>query len=83
MGYHFQPRPGAAGTVVDLQPAQALERFNARVSRLYEQGADEGRIGDYVRRGGRSGWGWDTRQLGKRWRRVARRAQPGAVGSGA
>ena len=51
LGYHFQPRPRSAGTTVDLQAAQAtLERFNARVTRLYEQGADEGRIGDYARR---------------------------------
>jgi hypothetical protein len=43
LGYWFSP----AGLGV---APKTVERFVERVSRLYEQGADLGRIGEYVRR---------------------------------
>jgi hypothetical protein len=43
LGYTFAP----SGLGV---AAKTVERFAERVSRLYEQGADSGRIGEYVRR---------------------------------
>ncbi len=42
--------------------AKTIERFALRLTRLYEQGATEGRIGDYVRHWQR----WVTGGLGTR-----------------
>ena len=47
LGYWFGPE----GVRVAMR---TVERFAERVNRLYEQGAEEGRIGEYVRRW----WGW-------------------------
>ncbi|MCP4110608.1 MAG: hypothetical protein GY749_34645 [Desulfobacteraceae bacterium] len=44
LGYQFSSC-GLVGVA-----AKTVERFAERVSRLYEQGADLGRIGEYVRR---------------------------------
>jgi hypothetical protein len=47
LGYHFAPGG------LSLAP-QTIERYKARLARLYEQGADETRIGQYARRW----WRW-------------------------
>ena len=47
IGYHFSPGG------LSLAP-QTIERFKARLARLYEQGADETRLGQYRRRW----WRW-------------------------
>jgi len=48
LGYHFKPE--------ELSVAKkTIERFMERISRLYEQGADSYRIGQYVARW--AGWG--------------------------
>ncbi len=52
LGYHFTPMEL---TVAD----NTIERFIERISRLYEQGADSVRIGQYVRRW--VGWACDNR----------------------
>ncbi len=41
LGYHFSPGG------LSLAP-QTIERFKARMARLYEQGADRGRLGQYT-----------------------------------
>jgi RNA-directed DNA polymerase len=41
LGYRFSPRG------LSLSP-QTIERFKARLARLYEQGADQGRLGQYT-----------------------------------
>jgi RNA-directed DNA polymerase len=43
LGYHFEPE---GLSVAD----QTIERFKERIARLYEQGADINRIGQYVLR---------------------------------
>ena len=46
LGYHFEPEGlSVAG--------KTIERFKERIARLYEQGADSVRIGQYVRKWGR------------------------------
>lgn len=47
LGYHFSPGG------LSLAP-QTIDRFKARLARLYEQGADETRLGQYRRRW----WRW-------------------------
>ena len=55
LGYQFTP----SGLAV---AAKTIERFAERLTRLYERGAAESRIGDYVRRWQR----WVTGGLGAR-----------------
>lgn len=59
LGYHFSP-----GSVTVSRPA--VQRFIDRVARLYEQGADPVRVGQYA----------------ARWIRWARAGAPGFVGGG-
>lgn len=47
LGYHFSPGG------LSIAP-QTIERFKARLARLYERGANETRLGQYARRW----WRW-------------------------
>ncbi len=58
---------------------EAVERCVERVNQLYEQGADEVRIGEYVRRWSgwvRGGLGFDVRGIGSILRMLDRAGVP-------
>ena len=67
LGYRFE-----SNGLVDVA-RQTVERFAARVTQLYEQGADESRIGAYARRW----WRWVQAGVTLKEQALAERGQSG------